>query len=191
MVLFSPVSNGAKVSGTLRIPRLVKPVVAVMSADRELIPLATGRMSEILGEVDVESPAYVFDFTDYYHAEMGAPLFKQFFSFRQLQKPEFLPHLKRKTAACERMNRTPGGGRPVNLDPGYWSDAKLVLASTKNYSHRICIGRRIFAEIILRYHKGKLQPMEWTYPDYRTTLALEFFEKVRKSYLQQIARFGI
>lgn len=158
-----------------------------MSADRELIPLATDRLSEILGDVDLESPDYVFDFSDYYRAEMGAPLFKQFFSFHPLQKPEFLTLLKRKTTACERMNRSPGGGRLVNLDPGYWSDAKLVLASTKNYSHRICIGRRIFAEITLRYHMGKLQPMEWTYPDYRTELALEFFGKVRKIYLQQIA----
>ena len=175
----------------MRIPRLVKPVVAVMSADRELIPLATGRMGEILGEVDLESAAYLFDFSDYYRSEMGEPLFKQFFSFRQLQEPEILTRLKRKTAACERMHRGPGGGRLVNLDPGYWSDAKLVLASTKNYSHRICIGRRIFAEITLRYHKGKLQPMEWTYPDYCTGLAMEFFGKVRQIYLQQIARLAI
>jgi len=176
------------VSGSLRIPRLVKPVVAAMSADRELIPQATGRISEILGEVDLQSPAFVFDFSDYYRAEMGAPLFKQLFSFRRLQKPECLAGLKRKTAACERMHRSPGGGRLVNLDPGYWSDAKLVLASTKNYSHRISIGRRVFAEITLRYHKGELQPMEWTYPDYKTALAMEFFGKVRKIYLQQITR---
>ena len=174
----------------MRIPRLVKPIAAVMSADGELIPLATGRISEILGEVDLESPAYLFDFSDYYCAEMGEPLFKQFFSFQALQKPEILVLLKRKTAACERMHSSASRSRQVNIDPGYWSDAKLVLASTKNYSHRISIGRRIFAEITLRYHNGRLQPMEWTYPDYCTELALEFFEKVRRIYLHQIARGG-
>ena len=174
--------------GKIRIPRLVKPVAAIMACQEEHLIQAVGRLSEILGEIDLQSPVFAFDQSDYYRAEMGPTLLKQFFSFSVLRRPEELVRLKRRTAACERLHRSPQGGRLVNIDPGYWSDAKLVLASTKNYSHRICLGRRIFGEVTLRYHQGCLQPLEWTYPDYRSCLALDFFEKVRRTYLQQIAQ---
>ena len=171
----------------IRIPRLVKPFAAVMAGETALIEQAVEKLSKILGQVDLASQVYDFDFTDYYLKEMGIGLRKQFFGFEHLHPPEYLVRLKRRTAACERANRAPGGGRLVNIDPGYWSDAKLVLASTKNYSHRIALGRRVFGEVTLRCHKGQIGPLEWTYPDYRTPLALEFFEKVRRKYLEQIA----
>ena len=170
----------------VRIPRLCKPVAAVMAGETSLIRKAAEKLSDVLGESDLASPIFYFDYTNYYTDEMGPGLLKQFFSFRPLRPPEDLVWLKRRIAACERTHRAPGGGRQVNIDPGYWADAKLVLSSTKNYSHRIALGRRVFAEVTLRYHKGKLQGLDWTYPDYRTPLALEFFEKVRKTYLKQI-----
>ncbi len=158
-----------------------------MAADRELIRRAAEALADWLGPIDLASPLFAFDHSDYYAREMGPALVKQFFSFRGLRSPLELAAIKRRTAACERRHRAPGGGRLVNLDPGYWMDAKLVLASTKNYSHRIPLGRRVFGELTLRYHRGKLQPFDWTYPDYRTPLALEFFERVRRAYLEQLA----
>jgi len=172
--------------GRLHIPRLVKPVAAVMARDETLVSKAVARLEEMLGPTDRQSELYRFDFTDYYREEMGPDLVKKFVSFARLTAPTALAPIKRRTSACERRYRNDLGGRLVNLDPGYWSDAKLVLASTKNYSHRICLGRRVFAELCLRYHRGRLQPFEWTYPDYRTKLALEFFSEVRKIYLKQL-----
>ncbi|MCE5270505.1 DUF4416 family protein [bacterium] len=171
----------------IRIPRLVKPVAAVMSAEPELLDAAVANLTQELGPVDLSSPDYLFDFSDYYRREMGGPLVKRFVSFSRLSLPEFLAPLKRRTAACERLRGSrPGGGRRVNVDPGYWSDAKLVLASTKNYSHRIAIGRRVFAEVTLLVRAGRLESLDWTYPDYRTELALDFFGKVRKIYFKQL-----
>ncbi len=170
----------------LRIPRLTKTVAAIMAADQGLIRKVSDRLAVELGPVDLASEPFAFDFTDYYEREIGPNLVKQFFSFEPLRRPEHLAGLKRRCAAYERTLRHPGGGRTVNIDPGYWSDAKLVLASTKNYSHRIAIGRRVFAEITLRFHKGSLGGLEWTYPDYLSRPALDFFEKVRKLYLKQI-----
>ena len=170
-----------------RIPRLTKTVAAVMAADQELIRKASDWLTGELGRVDLSSEPFAVDFTDYYQREMGVNLIKQFFSFEPLRPPAHLVGLKRRCAAYERTTRQiPGGGRTVNIDPGYWSDAKLVLASTKNYSHRIAIGRRVFAEITLRFHKGRLGGLEWTYPDYLSRRALDFFDKVRKLYLKQI-----
>lgn len=168
------------------IPRLVKPVAAVMAADSGLIDRAVDWLRGILGETDLESGLYAFDFSDYYTQEMGPGLVKKFFSFAGLREPSLLAGLKRRTAAWERATARGNGARLVNIDPGYWADAKLVLASTKNYSHRIWIGRRVFAEVTLRFHKGELRPLEWTYPDYSDTPALEFFESVRRKYLKQI-----
>ena len=157
-----------------------------MAPSEELIDTAFGECSRLLGPMDLESPLFAFDFSDYYRREMGQGLKKKFFSFARLAEPDILAGLKRRTAACEHIHRNDTGGRLVHVDPGYWADAKLVLASTQNYSHRIWIGRRIFAEVTLRYHRKRIEPMDWTYPDYRTALALEFFEKVRTTYLKQL-----
>ena len=42
-----------------------------------------------------------------------------------------------------RISKTPATNvkRPVNLDPGYIEQAKVILASTKNFYHRIYLGR--------------------------------------------------
>jgi hypothetical protein len=162
-----------------------------MSPDRDLIFQAVRRLEQELGEVDLSSEPFAFDCTDYYQAEMGPGLVKQFFSFSLLRPPEFLFRLKRRTAACERTHRSPLGGRLVNLDPGYWSDAKLVLASTKNYSHRIPLGRRVYAEVTLRVNRGRLEPLDWTYRDYRSPLALDFFSRVRSTYFDQLSKIKI
>ena len=173
-----------------RIPRLVKPVAAVMAVSEVELDAALVRLEIELGTVDDLGEIYPFDFSSYYRAEMGDGLLKRFASFERLRMPDFLAPLKRRTAACERAGRDPGGGRKVNVDPGYWSDAKLVLASTKNYAHRIWIGRRVFAEVTLKLDRGRLTPLEWTYPDYKTPAALEFFSRVRRRYLQQLASSG-
>lgn len=73
--------------------------------------------------------------------------------------------------------------RPLNLDPGYLTPAKLVLASTKDHAHRIYLRDGIFAEVTLVYRKGKWQPLEWTYPDYRRDDYQQFFTRCRERLL--------
>jgi hypothetical protein len=76
--------------------------------------------------------------------------------------------------------------RPVNLDPGIIEPSKLVLATTKNYSHRIYIGREMYAEVTLVFDKGSWKPLDHTYPDYRQQCYFDFFEKVRTRLLEQL-----
>ena len=76
--------------------------------------------------------------------------------------------------------------RPVNLDPGLIEPSKLVLATTKNYSHRIYIGHKMFAEVTLIYEKGDWRHFDYTYPDYRQSCYLDFFSKVRTRLLEQL-----
>jgi len=76
--------------------------------------------------------------------------------------------------------------RPANLDPGIIEPSKLILATTKNYSHRIYIGKRMYAEVTLVFDKGSWRPLKYTYPDYKQRCYFIFFEKVRTRLLEQL-----
>ena len=156
------------------------------------------------GPVDLESDIFNFDYTDYYAKEMGPGLVRKFFSFARLISPEDLAGIKLKTNEIEEDFARPVRGlasngarrgeakvaRPINLDPGYLTSAKVVLATAKDYSHRIYLKGGIYAEATLRYFKGAYQPWPWTYPDYKSPEYLSFFHRLRKIYLAQLAHCG-
>ena len=170
----------------IRTPEPVVLVAAVMVADVPTLSDAKERLRHCFGEIVLESAVFPFDFSTYYRREMGEGLLKQFVSFSEVIPRETLPEIKRTTGRMEEVLGTYVKGdlrRRANMDPGYVSPAKLVLASTKNYDHRIYLRDGIFAEITLRYRHGRFDPMEWTYPDYRTDLARAFFTEVREHLL--------
>jgi hypothetical protein len=76
--------------------------------------------------------------------------------------------------------------RPVNLDPGIIEPAKLVLATTKNFSHRVYIGEKMYAEVTLIYNKGNWKTFEYTYPDYAQQKYHKFFTDVRARLKDQL-----
>ena len=78
--------------------------------------------------------------------------------------------------------------RPLNLDPGYLSLAKLVLASTKDHSHRIYLGQGIYAEITLYYSQQRWQARPWTFADYRRDDYQQFFFQGRATCTSGSAR---
>lgn len=138
-----------------------------------------------LGPVDLKSDMFPFDFTDYYESEMGRGLIKQFFAFEKLILPDNLADIKNATILIEK-DFSSEGRRTVNIDPGYLEESKLVLASTKNFSHRIYLKNGIWAEVTLRYEKGNFVSHPWTYPDYCRPLAIEFLKTVREKYRTQL-----
>jgi hypothetical protein len=111
---------------------------------------------------------------------MGTSLFRKFYSFERLIDPEELASIKRWTCDLEASFQDPRARRPVNLDPGYVAPAKVVLASTKDFAHRIYLKDGIFAEVTLVYRKGSFVPLEHTFPDYRTAEYIGFFNRVRR-----------
>jgi hypothetical protein len=102
--------------------------------------------------------------------------------------PERLAEIKRETNAWEQMYRDAAKAtepRPLNLDPGYLTSAKLVLATTKDRDHRIYLGQGIYAEVTLHYQRGRgWQPRDWTYADYRSAEYHAFFGRCR-DYLRE------
>ncbi len=137
------------------------------------------------GAVELESPRFEFVETDYYAASMGIHIKKCLFAFQRLQSPDDIVHWK--LAANQAEQQVAQGGdfpepRPLNLDPGYLTDSKFLLATTKDHAHRIYLGQGIYAEITLRYFHGEWQPWDWTYPDYRREDYRAFFQEARERY---------
>ena len=110
---------------------------------------------------------------------MGSPLKRQFISFEKPISPEKITDIKLFTNSIEEKLCV-HKKRRINIDPGYMSDSKLVLATTKEHFHRIYLNKGIYAEVTLYWRKGSFQPFEWTYPDYRTREYIDILNAIRK-----------
>jgi hypothetical protein len=168
--------------GEIHDPEAALLLVAVSSRYAEALDWSRERFESSFGPVALASEAFGFTETEYYTATMGTELKKQFFTFGQLVDPGQLAGVKRQSndweAEYAALARHPEP-RPLNLDPGYITPAKLVLASTKDHAHRMYVGDGIFAEVTLSYRSRRWQPMEWTYPDYRRDDYQRFFTECR------------
>ncbi len=168
-------------------PKPVKLICGLISNDKELIYKSAKILSKKFGPIDLKSQVMSFDHTAYYQKEMGRDLKRQFLSFSRLIGPQHLPKVKLFTNRLERrISVGPQRKRRINLDPGYISGSKLVLATGKNYCHRIYLGKGIYAEVTLYFAGGTFRPYEWTYPDYKTAGYIEFFNQARRLYLAAV-----
>jgi hypothetical protein len=173
--------------GTVRPTDDVLHLAAAFSAYPDALDWARGWCQQAWGPIVLESPPFHFVETDYYTSTMGKNLTKRFFAFQTLASPAELPARKRQANEAEEQLARSGSypcARPLNLDPGYLTESKLVLASTKDHAHRLHLGDGIYGEITLRYRRGGWEPWEWTYPDYRRADYHAFFDACR-SWLRQ------
>jgi hypothetical protein len=168
--------------GQLRRALPVKLIVGLLGQDADVLRRARQKLVRRFGQTDLESDLIAFEFTDYYAREMGENLLRWFLSFSNVIQPDQLAEIKEFTNRLEAelaeqlLADVP---RPVNIDPGYIDLGKLVLATTKDRAHRICIGPRVYAEVTLQYVQGAWQPSPWTYPDYQTPRYQEFLTAAR------------
>ena len=171
--------------GSIKQPAAVNLIAGIMAQSQELLASARNLLTQQYGAITTVGPIYEFSHSAYYEDEMGKNLVKQLVSFSDLIQMDQLADIKIATNAIEESLAQRRGDkffRMVNIDPGYLALSKLVLATTKNYDHRIYIGKGIYAEVTLRFRKGSFEPLEWTYPDYKQPLVMEFFNKVRENY---------
>jgi hypothetical protein len=144
-------------------------------------------LEDAFGPIDLRSERISFDQTSYYQHEMGDELAREWVSFKQLIRQDAIADAKLTTSRLEKRVARSDGSRTVNLDPGYVVPPRLVLATMKDFAHRIYLEKGIYAEVTLIYREGEFQPLEWTYPDYRQPVALNFFTTVRTGYLAQMS----
>jgi Domain of unknown function (DUF4416) len=165
----------------------VKLVCGIISSVPDAAHEAERRLAALYGAIDLRSPALAFDKTDYYEAEMGAGLERRFLSFAELIRPEALAGIKLRTNTLENELRRESGSaiRAVNLDPGYVTAAALIMATTKDFAHRVPLGEGIYAHLEFLFSRTGIKVLDWTYPDLRGEGYHEFFRSVRERYVEQ------
>jgi hypothetical protein len=172
---------------TPRPPLPAKLVVGLLFRDTNIHQQALYSLGETFGALDLLTEPEPFTFTKYYDREMGPGLLRQTLSFLDLVAPDTLAKVKLTTQALEqRLGRD--GKRTINIDPGLLSEERLVLATGKNFTHRIYLRDGIYADLTLIYQKGGFQAFPWTYPDYQTPRLLHFLTALRQKL--QIQRHG-
>jgi hypothetical protein len=174
--------------GKIRPPKKVKLICGMISSEEELFIKAKDELISKFGPIDSESEIIPFSTTDYYRDEMGENLKKYFITFEEIMDSIFIVDAKLHTQEIESKYTNPDGNRRINLDPGYISEGKLVLATTKDHQHRIYMGKGIYAEVTLKFKDKTYIPWEWTYPDYKTDEYINYFIKVRAILRQQLGR---
>jgi hypothetical protein len=173
--------------GCLKEHRPVKLIASLISGDKTLLEKATRGLEKLYGDIERRTLSMDFDYTDYYEKEFGPGLKRKVVVFKQLAGAEKISDIKLRTNELEN-ELGKKGRRTVNIDPGYMTDAKLVLLTTKDYSHRIYTGKGIFAEVTLRYEHGSFRAWPWTYPDYASKEMTDYFNDIRELYLSDLKR---
>jgi hypothetical protein len=173
----------------LKDPKPVKLIIGILAANQDCLQAAMEAITSEFGKADLISDIWPFTQTNYYNNQTGENILRQFVSIESLVDPASLAKIKQRTNKLEQKlakRLKLDLPRPVNLDPGIIETSKLILATTKNYSHRIYIGEKMYAEVTLIFDKGKWKPFEYTYPDYKQECYHDFFNKVRKRLLEQL-----
>ncbi len=174
--------------GKLKNPHPVKLVTGIIASSQSLFNQAEKQLVKAFGSLDYKSRLIDFDCTPYYAKDTGRDLFRVFLSFDKLVDPARLASIKITTNKMElSLARSMRAKlkRPVNIAPGYITAAKLILASTKNYSHRIYLDKGIYAEITLCFRKKRFIPCDCAYPDYRTDEYISIFTRIRDNFMRQ------
>lgn len=142
---------------------------------------AARRMAAAWGEPERISDPFPFDKTGYYRREMGEPLVRRFFVGGRPVARDTLPDIK---VAAETIERefTAEGRRAVNIDPGLLTEENFVLATGKNFSHRVYLGNGVFADLTLVFREGEYRALPWTYPDYASGEIRAFLGEVRETF---------
>lgn len=167
------------------VPRSHPPAVLILAAFSRYpaaLDWARRRTVEAWGPIAWESPNFDFQQTGYYRDTMGPDLRKVFYALQRPFDPADLAGVKLQTNRWEdeyRASASASEPRPLNLDPGYLTLSKFVLASTKEHSHRVYLREGIFAEVTLYFSARRWHPHEWTYADYRRDDIQQFLSACR------------
>lgn len=168
----------------------VKLICGIIAPKERTILRAEEMLTLMYGCIDLTSPIFSFDFTDYYEKQMGKDLRRKFLSFGELIEPERLGTIKLETNRLEKeiQEEFHAKHRTVNIDPGYLTPASLIMATAKNFAHRVPLKNGIYAHLEFLFGRDEVRSLDWTYPDFNNKGYQEFFLEVRRIYLSQFKK---
>lgn len=166
-------------------PLPVKYLIAVLYHDAGYLAKVTAELVTRWGAIDFTGADHLFDVTDYYEPEMGAPLLRRLLSFEKLYSPTLIVDMK---LACNDIEDaiSVDNKRTANLDAGYLDHNKFLLASAKEAGQKVYLDNGIYADLSGRYKAGKYQPFEWSFPDFRDGRYDAELLAIRKLYMAQV-----
>lgn len=168
---------------TPKIPDPALLMISVLASNwRNFEPQLINELQALFGPLAYISEAIAFYQTHYYDQELGRPLFKRLLGFKQLVPQDTLADIKLSTNYLEKKHCSGDGKRSFNLDPGLLNTERLVLATGKNFTHRIYLQRGIWADLTLIFQKGRWQSLPWTFPDYAAQEMQDQLFKLRQEY---------
>lgn len=165
----------------IRIPFNALLIHSLLSREEGLIQEVLSILTKRYGKTAFESNIMPFHHTDYYEKEFGSNLKRLFAGFSQLVPQDILVQAKLFTMELERRFSC-NGKRRINIDPGILTLERLVLATAKNFTHRIYLGQGVFADLTLLFQKGAFRPLSWTFPDYKAADAMALWHDWRNHY---------
>ena len=165
-----------------------KLVCGIISSENIIFEKVEEELVAVYGPADLKSLCFPFDLTNYYEGQMGKNLRRRFLSFENLVAPERLSALKLETNALEEKLREQldSSRRVANIDPGILTATSLIMATTKDFSHRIPLAHGIYAHLELLFSKTGVRLLSWTYPDFQQEGYQKFFLEARRIYLRQL-----
>lgn len=166
-------------------------IAAISSRHTKGLEWSANQAEKVWGKIVKSSPVFDFNETQYYAQSMGTELKKQFIAFEPLIDPGEIAATKHLSNQWEEQFRTEHDfpePRPVNIDPGYITEAKLVLVTTKDRDHRIYLRDGIYAEVTLHFRGKGWISSRWTYPDYQRADFQEFFTECRQWLRERLGK---
>lgn len=142
-------------------------------------------LEERWGPVEFVSRDIPFLETGYYDRELGTPIVRRFLGFETLLPLDGLAEAKLWASEVE-AQFTENGRRLVNVDPGLLTQERLVLASFKNFTHRIYQGQGVWADLTLIWQGGDWVILPWTYRDYVNEEMRSVLTELRERYRDKL-----
>ncbi|HOJ43076.1 MAG TPA: DUF4416 family protein [Syntrophorhabdaceae bacterium] len=171
--------------GNIKPPKPVALFSSIIYNSEEPLFEALKTLEKNIGAIEDKTHVMLFNHTGYYEKEMGSELKRIFILFNTLINRESIVDIKLMTNDMEK-HLSINEKRQVNIDPGYISLENIILATTKNYTHRIYLGSGIYADLTLIFKKGTYTPLEWTYPDYASNDIISIFNNWRNLYKRKL-----
>ena len=161
-------------------------IIACMYKTHECYKKSLLLLRNEFGKESHISEEFDFSYSNYYSKEMGDNLKKKIIVFDKMIARDYLVKVKKITDKIE-INLSENDRRNINLDPAILTLENFILATNKNFTHRIFLSENVFADLTLIYKKSEgYTSLPWTYSDYSSEHIKNFLNDTRKIFYDRL-----